>query len=194
MGLRTWLGIKKKKPIRARATDYWSSRCDMLYYTEVRMLADKVAPNAASVIDVGSNGCPYLDWFDATQKVSVDLLKPYSAPDVVSVTADFIEYQLPNRFDLCLCLQVLEHVPDPTPFARKLLESAEHVIASVPYLWPAGSTLGHLHDPVDEEKMLAWFGRRPHYSAIVKENRGGAKSRRLICYYRTAPQVQATTS
>ena len=181
MGLRTWLGLKAPKP-----KDYWEKRKNMRYYQEVRALAHQVAPNPRSIIDVGSNGCPYLDWFDAEDKLSVDLKKPYAAPDVDAVIADFLEWPLPRRFDLCLCLQVLEHVPDATPFARKLLRAADHVVVSVPYKWPAGVSKNHVHDPVDEAKMRIWFGREPDQSTIVTEERPGRCSRRMICYYRTA--------
>ena len=56
------------------------------------------------------------------------------------------------------CLQVLEHIPDPTAFARKLFECGQVVIVSVPYRWEAGACSEHIHDPVDERKLREWLG------------------------------------
>lgn len=68
---------------------------------------------------------------------------------------------------MALCLQVLEHVPDPAAFAQKLFALADVVVISVPYKWPKGMTKGHTHDPVDELKLRKWTGREPVESRIV---------------------------
>jgi hypothetical protein len=176
MGLRTWLGLKKPK-------DYWGVRKDYVYYQHVRDLAAGIAADAQSILDVGSNGCPQLDWFTAPHRVSVDISNPYRGDGVEAITADFLAYAPEKPFDLCLCLQVLEHIPDAGAFAQKLLLTGRHVIASVPYKWPKGSCKQHVHDPVDEAKMAAWFGRDPDHMIVAQEAAGGRKSRRLICHY-----------
>lgn len=166
------------------AGSYWEQRSHFAYYRVARSLAQEIAPRARSILDVGSNGCPHLDWFEhAERKVSVDLVTPYCGPGVEAVTADFFRYATNERFDVCLCLQVLEHVANPSAFARKLLSLADHVIASVPYRWPAGKCVAHLHDPVDEAKMREWFGREPNLSIIVEEEKKRSASKRLICHY-----------
>jgi 2-polyprenyl-3-methyl-5-hydroxy-6-metoxy-1,4-benzoquinol methylase len=78
------------------------------------------------------------------------------------------------------CFQVLEHVPDPAAFARKLKELGRVLIVSVPYKWEKGKCKSHLHDPVDEAKMLAWFEREPDFSYIATELK---KVTRLIQVY-----------
>ncbi len=164
------------------ATRYWQERQDALYYQAVRVLAAQLGKHANSVIDVGSCGCPYLDWFPAIEKkTSVDLSKPYEAPGVSSVTSDFLAWQPDGHYDLVLCLQVLEHVPDAQAFAQKLLSTGKTVIASVPYKWEKDRTPSHVHDPVDEIKMLKWFGREPNYSYNCREITSGV--RRLIHVY-----------
>lgn len=169
---------------RSKPRSYWHKRSGFVYLRLVRELAQERACGATSIIDIGSNGCPVLEWFPtAPDRVSIDLENPYQAPGVRSIVSDFLTYDPGRRFDLCLCLQVLEHVPDAGSFARKLLTTATHVIASVPYKWPAGSCSQHVHDPVDEEKMRVWFGRAPNYSIVAQEKHRGPKSRRLICYY-----------
>ena len=86
-------------------------------------------------------------------------------------------------FDLCTCLHVLEHLREPAPFARRLLELGRLVLVSVPYRWPAGATKGHVNDPVDLDKLTAWFGRAPNYHFIVHEPFAGKKADRLFALY-----------
>ncbi len=167
-----------------RFVSYWEERKGYTYLREVRNLAETVAPHARSIIDVGSNGCPYLEWFtQAHYRVSIDLTNPYRSDTVEGLAVDFLEYEQVKPFDLCLCLQVLEHVPEPRIFARKLLATAEHVVASVPFRWPRGFCADHVHDPVDEKTLLSWFGRPPARSVIAEEPRKGPNARRLICHY-----------
>lgn len=163
------------------AGSYWSRRADSLYLQYVFFLARVVGRDAKSVIDVGSNGCPYLAWLDwIPRKVSVDLARPYAAPGVEAVTGDFLTLDIAERFDLGLCLQVLEHIPDVSAFARKLLATTPHLIVSVPYRWKK-SAEDHLHDPVDLPKLTSWFGRAPNYRIVVREP--FFKRRRMIAYF-----------
>jgi hypothetical protein len=163
------------------AGSYWSRRADSLYLQYVFFLARVVGRDATSVIDVGSNGCPYLAWLDwIPRKVSVDLARPYAAPGVEALTGDFLTLDIAERFDLGLCLQVLEHIPDVSAFARKLLAVTPHLIVSVPYRWEKGAD-DHLHDPVDLPKLTGWFGRAPNYRIVVREP--FFKRRRLIAYF-----------
>ncbi len=148
---------------------YWKKRQHLLYYQAVRILTEDLAAGASSIIDVGSSGCPYLDWFpDVPHRTSLDLRKPYKAPGVNSVTADLLEWEPDRHYDVVLCLQVIEHVPEAEAFAQKLLTLGDVLVATVPHRWNPG-TPGHVHDPVDEAKMLSWFGRQPNYSYICRE-------------------------
>ncbi|MGI0495765.1 tetratricopeptide repeat protein [Limnospira platensis] len=169
-------GIKKEQ------SSYWSKRETHIYIFAVRQIINKIGSSATSIIDVGSNGCPYIDWFSwIPERYSLDLRNPYKAPGVVSLTQDFLKYNPEKRFDLLTCLQVIEHVPDAEAFCRKLLETARVLVVSVPYKWKAGQTKGHIHDPVDLTKMNHWFGREPNYYNIIKEIESPV--RRMICIY-----------
>jgi len=122
------------------------------------------------MLDVGSNNCPYLDWFPhVPERVSVDLFHPYEAPGVTSIRSDFLTWNPGQKFDVVTCLQVLEHIPDAGAFARKLLEVSNVLVVTVPYKWPRGGVKSHVHDPVGEEKMLDWFGRRPNFTYRCRE-------------------------
>jgi 2-polyprenyl-3-methyl-5-hydroxy-6-metoxy-1,4-benzoquinol methylase len=171
----------------AGAAKYWEQRKDSIYLHAAQLICRKFAASANSVIDVGSNGTPTLEWHRPTARtlVSLDLRRPYVAEGVVSLAGDFLKRRFDEKFDLATCFQVLEHVPNATAFAQKLLEVGSTVVVSVPYKWKAGTTKGHVHDPVDEDKMLGWFGKAPVYSYIAHELNGRI---RLIHVYRAASQ------
>jgi hypothetical protein len=167
----------------SKAASYWEKRKDSIYLHAARQICLKYAPSPAGVLDVGSNRTPTLEWHRETalRLVSLDLRRPYEAAGVESVISDFIAYQIDEPYDLVTCFQVLEHVPNPAPFARKLLVSGKTCIVSVPFKWKAGKNKEHIHDPVDAEKMLHWFGREPDYQYLATELN---KVRRLIQVYR----------
>ena len=101
---------------------YWRQRSDMLYYRYIDWIIRATGAQAESLIDVGSGNCPYLDWFDwIGDRVSVDIRVPYAGPGIRPIKGDILTLDFPKRFDSCTCLQVLEHVPDVEPFARRLL-------------------------------------------------------------------------
>lgn len=163
--------------------NYWKNRKDSIYLYAARQICRKfIVP--ASVLDVGSNGTPILEWQRdcAKRLVSVDQGKPYIAEGIESLKQDFLDYEENEKFDLVTCFQVLEHVPDPYVFSQKLLRLGKCLVVSVPYKWKAGRCEQHLHDPVDEEKMLIWFGREPDFSYISRELNN---LRRLIHVYKS---------
>lgn len=173
-----------KAATRSSASDYWRSRADLLYYQYVYFILRAAAPDARSLIDVGTRNCGYLEWFDWIDTiVSVDLVKPYQSERVTGCKADFFDYAPSQRFDVALCSQVLEHVPEAGAFAAKLFAIADKVLITVPYKWSARRrTPGHVHDPVDEEKLARWTGRKATYAVVVEEP-FRPKSPRLIAYY-----------
>lgn len=169
--------------------DYWNDRFDLLYYQTVDYIVRAVGVDARSLVDVGTGGCPYLEWFSwIERRVSIDIDKPYSSPTVQALNANILHDDVPEDFDICTCLQVLEHVPEAKKFARRLTELAPTVIVSVPYLWPEGRTEGHLHDPVDMEKLSGWFGREPNYHVIVEEPLRRMKNKRLVAIFDQNPK------
>jgi len=162
--------------------EYWQHRVDSIYLQVVRHLVTGVADSASSLLDVGSAACPYLEWYDwIPTRTSLDLRNPYTGPGVNSIRSDFLKWEPDREYDVVTCLQVMEHVPAATEFAQKLLSVGKIVVVSLPYKWKAGNTSSHVHDPVDEEKVLDWFGRKPNYEYIAREVKSGA--RRIIHVY-----------
>jgi hypothetical protein len=163
---------------------YWRNRMDLMYYGYVDYIMRTVARGASSMIDIGTANCPYLEWFDwIGDRVSFDLETPYASSRVQGIRGDFLDHRFDRRFDVCTCLQVLEHIPDVERFARKLLTMADTLVLSVPYLWNAGAAEDHLHDPIDLEKLTLWMGREPNYHLVVQEPFRGKVGQRLIAIY-----------
>ena len=165
------------------ALSYWEGRKDLQYYRRAVEFARKHTPDAKSLLDVGggvSLGCRYLEWFDwVPDRRSVERRDGDGTVDGITVEfADFAAWKSPHTFDVVLCLQVLEHQPDPATFARKLLQTGRVVIVSVPYRWPAGTCGDHRHDPVDEVKLREWFGCDPMEAKI--------RDTRLVAVYQGA--------
>lgn len=164
---------------------YWEKRQDLLYYHYIDYIMRCVGAKATSIIDVGSNNCPYLDWFDwIPERVSVDIRNPYRSATVQSIKGDIHAIKFDKTFDICTCFQVLEHVPEVGPFAKRLLEIAKLVVVSVPYQWSTHPrrTPGHVHDPVTYENLCEWMGRPANYSIIVEEPFQKAKKRLIAIY------------
>jgi Methyltransferase domain len=163
--------VDKGKAKKERGPGYWERRKNSLYLRAAEAVCRRFGGSPASVIDVGSNGTPTLEWHRSTASklVSVDLKRPYRAEGVESIISDFLVYEPDSKFDLVTCFQVLEHLPSPEPFARKLLSLGKVVVVSVPYKWPKGKCLHHPQDPVDEAKLKRWFGRNPDFSHLSIE-------------------------
>ena len=170
--------------------DYWDQRRSFIYYRYVEIILREAAANARSLIDVGTGNCPYIEEWDwIPRRFSLDPNAPYRSANVQGIKADLMDATVRRRFDVCTCLQVLEHIPDVEPFARRLLEMAQLLVVSVPFEWPAGSTRGHVHDPVSYDKLTRWMGRRANYAQIVTEPLVYTpKGRRLIAIYHRDPR------
>ena len=81
---------QKKKPEAAdtekpaKKKGYWAKRKDSVYLKAAKDLCAKYLVEGGSVLDVGSNRTPTLEWHraKASRLVSVDLRNPYRAPGV----------------------------------------------------------------------------------------------------------------
>lgn len=166
---------------------YWARRKDAVYLKAAREMCGRYLRQGDAVLDVGSNRTPTLTWHrkKATRLVSVDLRNPYRGKGIESIAGDFFDYPSDPPFELVTCFQVLEHVPDAHAFAQKILATGKTCVVSVPYKWPKGKCKWHIHDPVDEVKMLGWFGKAPVEMFIAREDT--AVSDRLICVYEGNP-------
>ena len=181
-------GKKKSHLGSYESGTYWRRRTDLLYYQYFRYFVRCLAPNAGSMIDIGSGNAPYLEWFDwIPDRVSFDKRHPYQSPTVSGIEGDLMTIDFGRRFDLVTCMQVLEHIPDAAGFARRLTELGDLLLVSVPYNWPKGKTRGHVNDPVDLARLSQWFGRAPNYKLIVREPFARHNGARLFAVYDSDP-------
>ena len=180
-----------------------TSRQHNRYYDSLFYTAMQYGVTAKTSIEVGCASDPflqYLDWIEHRTCVAPyfveyssssknDKLSTTTNATIERVTADFMEYKLPNntRYDLLLCSQVVEHVPDPASFMKKLILSAKTSIISVPFNWPdCGSQCNHVTHHITKELLLKWsFPYVPIYSGVVGENSGKRDfDRRIILVFK----------
>jgi hypothetical protein len=146
---------------------YWNERKEMTYYKTTTDLVKVFTRRPQTVLDVGSADCEYildLEW--VPRKFAIDEWILPASPMIQGIKENFLTHNFSEKFDLVLCLQVLEHLESPEKFAKKLLETGKTVIISVPYNWKKGECEWHVQDPVDEVKLLSWVGRNPVYSCV----------------------------
>src|SRR5690606_1841152 len=116
-----------------RKSSYWERRKHYLYYRAVYQIVSVVGKDARSILDVGSANAEYIRWFYwIERRVQLNLSFRGELEGVERITANFLEWE-PQRFDVTLCLQVLEHVPEVERFCERLKETAPRLVISVPY-------------------------------------------------------------
>lgn len=156
--------------------DYWRARSHMEYYAEVRRMIESLSP-AGSILDVGGYDTPVVTFGKFRRRYTIDAVLDPKFPGVISTVGDFMDYAAPERIDVVVCLQVIEHIVEAEAFGAKLLRTGKNVIVSVPYCWPAGGEPSHVHDPIDVHKLARFMsGRRPDRARIVADG----KRRRLV--------------
>ena len=170
---------------RGTGSSYWKNRQSLIYYRYVDAIVRGVAANAESIIDVGSSNTSIIEEFEwASVRHTLDMHNPYSSHRVTGIKQDFLEFEPEIKYDFCICLQVLEHIPDASSFSTKLFEIARNVLISVPYQWPKGSCTHHIHDPVSTDKLESWTNRKPTHHVVVNEPLTKPPiGQRLIAYY-----------
>jgi len=82
--------------------------------------ADSV-PDRAVVLDAGAGGCPYKYHFSHTKYESADFCQVDKEYGEITYKCDLSTIPVEeNRFDLILCSQTLEHVPEPEKVLKEL--------------------------------------------------------------------------
>ena len=178
-----------------------TNRTHLHYYDTLFFTAIQYGANAKTIIEVGCASDPfiqYLDWIEHRTCVAPYFVQYGNSSKtnddlgtkIERVTADFMEYRLPNenKFDLLLCNQVLEHVPDPASFMKKLIESAKTSIISVPYNWEGcGEVCNHKTDFISMNMLTEWSAPYlPVYRGIVTEDGDGKFNKRVIFVFETS--------
>jgi hypothetical protein len=169
-------GTRKREVI---VNEYYSRRKEFHYYKKVKEILDSLT--FSSIIDVGCRKSPMMAGLDNTiYKAMLDIQEIPPMDGIHMIQADFYTWTPDRKYDVVLCLQVLEHLDKPKEFAQKLLQVGKTVIISVPYKWKEGSCKYHTQDPIDKSKLKGWVGREPDEDYVVTDK--GLE--RIICVYR----------
>lgn len=157
---------------------YYESRKDFNYYKKILEIIQKLEFD--SILDVGASRSPVLEKLEKNvEKVLLDKNHIPQLDGIRNIQDDFYTWAPDKQYDVVLCLQVLEHLEDPTTFAQKLFTIAKKtLIISVPYRWQKGTCKSHIQDPVTLEKLNSWMNRKACHAFIVKDYLN-----RLICVY-----------
>ena len=155
-----------------RTNAYWEARRHNPMYKRhglLYRLARRHAAGAVTLLDVGSYIPNILqtvfDWVPSKLAVEPHPAKRAwrDAHGIVLLQADFLKLNLREaQFDLVVCTQVLEHMPDELArtFVRRMQRLCRIngvLIVSVPLNMPAGWVRGHVQDPLGREEFASWF-------------------------------------
>ncbi len=134
---------------------------------ELRRVAQQVPP-AECVLDLGSGSAPYADLFQHRRYVTADLI---AGADVRCDAG-----QLPftsGAFDLVLCTELLEHVPDPDAVLQEIcrvLTVSGNCVLTTPLTWGVHQDLDfHRWTEMGLRQLLG----RHHLRVLSLAPRGG---------------------
>lgn len=142
---------------------YWQDRQNHDLYRIMLVMAASLFKDARSAIDVGcytSGLLVEMDWIG--QRVATDiqsnLQSHWDKVEGVEFRAgDAFAIQFPQKFDLVLSAQTIEHLDKPQEFIEKLLALGHGLIISTTYETPQGLIPGHVQDPISLDKFQSWF-------------------------------------
>ena len=179
-----WFRTEELDETVEQRKDYEERRKDMEYYKDSLNIIEKIRNQnkSESIIDIGGWAGSFVSRTAINEKVCLDIEpKTESNDNVRNIIHDFLTWKPDKKYDIAICMQTLEHMPDNKVaiFAKKLFEISEHVVISVPYMWKRGQSPNHLQDPVNENKIYGWTGRQPTNTHISTDK----KMQRIICYY-----------
>lgn len=147
---------------------YWTARKELLMYKIVKIIVDKIGKNAKSIIDIGSSECQYIDWFDQIPiRVALDKTSAYKSSTCVGVDEDFLTWTPDRRYDVALCLQVLDRLKNPKTFIRKMQSCAKAIVISISA--PDDIETTAQMNAFYEANYQAAFGRKPNFIYLARE-------------------------
>ena len=175
-------------PLNNESNVYGTTRKDLHYYKYLRCLLVKYAcvkttkcETAKHIVDVGSALPPFIEGLAIEEKTIVVPYVPSVSEEAMTsamarlelagitvVPKRLDEWNCTKKFDVAMSSQVIEHVPDPSAFLRRMFSLGKLVIISAPYNWPRGP-IGHVSHRITLETLVGWAGRRPDAYVVVTE-------------------------
>jgi 2-polyprenyl-3-methyl-5-hydroxy-6-metoxy-1,4-benzoquinol methylase len=179
----------RKRFINLIMSNYWERRKNNDYYKLVKAICSKILINNKnySIIDFGCRNTEIIFDLKCDKKFLLDKkdeYKPYQKLKIAEKNIIFIEKSIydidyTNEFDICICLQTLEHLEDPEKAFRLIHKASKlYTIISLPYKWEVFAK-GHIHHHIDEQLIKKWTKLDPIQSYVMKD-RG---SERIINVY-----------
>ncbi len=159
-------------------TQYINCRRNFVYYKLLRKILKIVSNKDFSILDIGSFKVDLISDLNFKERVSVSLEEPINNKFVKGYTMDFMDFKSDTKFDVVTAFQVIEHVINAKEFTQKIFNSGNIIIISLPYKWASYTTSQHVHDPIDEEKLYSWTGKKPVFTYYCYD-----ELPRFICVY-----------
>lgn len=163
--------------VKDHTSAQWANRLHMAYYDFVVRVVRNLsfARGYTSLLDIGAGDSQIVAKLNGyySDTWAVDIEQTPSGAQT-NVKADFLAWEVGRKFDCIMCLQMLEHVPNPRDFIARMLgmlSKGGSIIITVPYMWEAGIEPQHMQDPVDFQKIVSWLpsGIVPNESHIISE-------------------------
>jgi hypothetical protein len=157
---------------------YWKKRKNLLYYKKILEICSKILEDNEnySVIDFGCHNTELIFDLKCNNKFLLDKDNYYKEEQKKIITEKNIKFlkqsiydvKYENEFDICLCLQTLEHLENPQKaFEIIHKSSSKYTIISLPYKW--GECKYHTHHHISEELTKEWTQIDPTESYIIKD-------------------------
>jgi 2-polyprenyl-3-methyl-5-hydroxy-6-metoxy-1,4-benzoquinol methylase len=156
---------------------YWAKRSNDRIYVMTLLYAHYFCRRKNTIADVGCHCSPLvlivpgfkrrfaIDPSDEAHSAWADV----DGATFIKGTLEAIAYQAiigEDKFDLILCNQVIEHLAEPSNLCHLLLQRSRRLIISTTFETPAGVISGHIQDPINYDKFLSWFPRKPIMSTV----------------------------
>jgi SAM-dependent methyltransferase len=161
---------------------YWRKRKEFSYYCKIQDICSEALINNEnySIIDFGCANTELIFNLKCNKKFLLDKKNCYNKKQKTIIEEKNIKFleqsiydiKFKNEFDICLCLQALEHLENPKK-AFELIHQAskKYTIISLPYKWQTGNPKGHRHININEQLIKKWTGIEPDESFIIKDTR-----------------------
>lgn len=160
-----------------RKRNYWLRRQNFLYYAKIIEICSEILKNNInySIIDFGCKNTEIIFELKCNKKFLFDIKNRYRKSQkekIIKKNITFIEDSIyninySNEFDICLCLQTLEHLENPRlAFDLIYKASKKYIIISLPYKWIGLE--GDFHKDIDEKVIKKWSRIEPDQSFIIK--------------------------
>jgi hypothetical protein len=153
-----------------KANPYFKGRWE--YFKEVVKMVEKIDP--IKVLEIGSVGCKLVKDSKVLDITNQYNGIKYEVDYLLDITKDLDKVK--ERFDLIICLQVLEHLGNRQQSVFSgLLERGDNIIISIPYLWTDKSELSHYN--ITDDIIKKWTcDKVPKEEIIIGDN----KKRKII--------------